>query len=536
MRTLVCVQAQVRTAELTWPKFKENVLDVLGADLALCIGDSIPRSDGKIITSEYNEDNGFFHTAKYIWRYNEPDDWACAFDLMTEGRWRDFTHIPGNWLGPAKTPVAHSGTGGINTFFRWFLSEKIGDLMDKYDQIIITRSDYYWIKPHPVLDLDHVWIPNGEFHGGICDRHAVLPMRLAKEHLSIGSKLGPEHLEPLMAFFNSRQGATWMLNNEIYLYFMYRYYKLHKSVGFFPFKMFSVSVPSPNQSGVNSVNPKYPGLLIRYPDELDDAEQDTPNVTWPWQIDHGHVSRHGFYKGKVTKNKFAVCSLAIGAQYKESIKWCCTSQEMHANRHGYPRITDETVFVQSRDATWSKIPLLQKYLPDYEYVMWIDGDVLITNQERKIEEFIDLLEPDKFLLIGRDFQGLNAGVFVMRNCPLALEFLADAWKREELARVLFHEQTAMTDLLATPKYAGRAHIIPHRFINIINAYDYRMDPRVHWTPGDFCIHFAGIKDPGVRMALQEAYMAGSSNDPSGRARIDEYIKLRNHITKEKIGV
>ena len=242
MRTLVCVQAQVRTAELTWPKFKENVLDVLGADLALCIGDSIPRSDGKIITSEYNEDNGFFHTAKYIWRYNEPDDWACAFDLMTEGRWRDFTHIPGNWLGPAKTPVAHSGTGGINTFFRWFLSEKIGDLMDKYDQIIITRSDYYWIKPHPVLDLDHVWIPNGEFHGGICDRHAVLPMRLAKEHLSIGSKLGPEHLEPLMAFFNSRQGATWMLNNESYLYFMYRYYKLHKSVGFFPFKIDRKSV------------------------------------------------------------------------------------------------------------------------------------------------------------------------------------------------------------------------------------------------------------------------------------------------------
>jgi hypothetical protein len=63
-----------------------------------------------------------------------------------------------------------------------------------------------------------------------------------------------------------------------------------------------------------------------------------------------------------------------------------------------------------------------------------------------------------------------------------------------------------------------------------------MDPQVHWTPGDFCIHFAGIKDPVIRMALQEAYMTGSSTDPSGRARIDAYIKLRNHISKEKTAI
>lgn len=521
--------AQVRTADLTWSKFKENVLEALGADLALCIGDSIPRSDGKIITSEYNENNGFFHEAKYIWRYQEPSDWAEAFDEMTEGRWRQFTHIPGNWLGPAKTPVAHSGTGGINMFFRWFLNKNIENVIENYDQIIITRSDYYWIRPHPVLDLDHVWIPNGEFHGGLCDRHAVIPAKFARAHLGIGSRLGPEHLDPLTAFFNSRKGASWMLNNESYLYFMYKYYHFDRDVGFFPFTMFSVSVPSPNQSGINSINPKYPGLLIRYPDELDDAERGGELVTWPWHIDHGHVSRHGFFKGKVVKNAFAVCSLAIGAEYKQTIQFCIASQEEHARRHGYPRITDESVFVPDRDATWSKIPLLQKHLPDYDFIMWIDGDVLVTNQDRKIEEFIELMDPDKFLLIGRDFQGLNAGVFLIRNCPLAREFLADAWNRPELARVLFHEQTAMTDLLATPKYRGKAQIIPHAFVNIINAYDYRMDPKVHWLPGDFCIHFAGIKDPGTRLALQQAYTQVASNDIQGRVRIEHYLKMKKNI-------
>jgi hypothetical protein len=227
--------------------------------------------------------------------------------------------------------------------------------------------------------------------------------------------------------------------------------------------------------------------------------------------------------------KFAVCSLAIGEDYRETIRWCIQSQEEHAIRHEYTRITDESAFVPERDATSSQIPLLQKYLPDYDYIMWIDGDVLITNQDRKIEEFIDLMDPSKFLLIGKDFQGLNAGVFIIRNCPLAFEFLADAWNRPELARVLFHEQTAMTDLLATPKYTGRAQIIPHPFINIMNAYDYRMDPKVHWLPGDFCIHFAGIKDPHIRLALQDAYLRVASNDAQGTERIQKYAMLRKAL-------
>jgi len=227
--------------------------------------------------------------------------------------------------------------------------------------------------------------------------------------------------------------------------------------------------------------------------------------------------------------KFAVCSLAIGNEYKKSIQWCTKSQEDHAKKHGYPRITDETVFDSERDATWSKIPLLQKYLDRYDYLMWIDGDVLITNHERKIEEFIELLMPEKFLLIGHDFQGLNAGVFVIRNCPEAHAFLKDVWDRPELARVLFHEQTSITDLLQT-KYRGKAQIVPHKFINIMNAYDFRMDPISHWLPGDFCIHFAGIHDIEIREKLQKYYIANSSANFTGNLRITEYKQYNGEAT------
>jgi len=299
MKVLVCIMAQVRTAELTWNSFKKHVKDQLDADLALCIGDSIPRSSGEIISNEYSEDNGYFHEAKYVWRYNEPKEWELAFDEMTCGEWRHFIEIPGNWLGPTKT---HKGSGGINTFFRWYLSQILSGkgLYKEYDQIIITRSDYYWIKPHPVLDLDHVWIPNGEFHGGVCDRHMVIPSKIAREYLSLGSKLTRDLLPRLEAFYASRPwGRSWMVNNESYLFFMYCTFGLHTKLAFFQPKMFTVSVPSPNQVYVNKTLSTYPGLFIRYPDELDDAEMEGPNVTWPWSINHAHVSKNGMFKGMV---------------------------------------------------------------------------------------------------------------------------------------------------------------------------------------------------------------------------------------------
>lgn len=289
MKTLVCVLCQVRSAELTWSKFKENVLDVLDADLALCISaDSYIRASGKII-GQSSEDNGFFQTAKHVFRYAEPEDWAEAWDEMTGGTWRPITDIPGDWLGGVKTPIPHKTSGAIGTFYRWFLSKNLKEkgLLDVYDQIIITRSDYYWEKSHPILDLNHVWVPNSEFHGGITDRHMVLPSNLVEEFLGIGSTLGPEHYEPFRKYYMDRIWCkNWMINLEGFLWFMYTFKGIHTKIGFFPQKMFTVTPGDPP--------------TIRYPDEVDAMNHGhTSPVTWPWEIDHMHLSRHGMFCGKL---------------------------------------------------------------------------------------------------------------------------------------------------------------------------------------------------------------------------------------------
>lgn len=230
--------------------------------------------------------------------------------------------------------------------------------------------------------------------------------------------------------------------------------------------------------------------------------------------------------------KFAVCSLAIGEAYRQTVRLCVASQEAHAKQHGYTRITDESAYDATRAHSWSKIPLFRKYLGKYDYLVWIDADVLIMNQDRKIEEFIRLLPDSKFLLIGRDVNNLNAGIFVMKNCPLAHEFLEDVWNKTQYLNHEWWEQAAIIDLYGSPKYKSGFEVIPRKYISIMNAFDFRIDSKVHWRPGDFCIHFAGIHHQESLLQLQDMYSRFASTDPTGNLRIENYIKERDEIKQK----
>ena len=230
--------------------------------------------------------------------------------------------------------------------------------------------------------------------------------------------------------------------------------------------------------------------------------------------------------------EFAVCSLAIGDEYKQSVRLCTESQEAHSKKHGYTRITDESVYDPLRPHAWSKIRLLQKYLESYNYLMWIDADVLIMNQERTIEEYIRLLPADKFILVGRDINNLNTGVIILRNCPLAHEFLKDVWNKTEYLNHEWWEQAAIIDLYGSPKYRSSFEVIPRKYISIMNAFDFRIDSKVHWRPGDFCIHFAGIHHRESLVQVQDMYARFASTDPGGNLRIENYIRERDEIKQK----
>lgn len=224
---------------------------------------------------------------------------------------------------------------------------------------------------------------------------------------------------------------------------------------------------------------------------------------------------------------FAICSLVLGKEYKKTVGRCTASQEAYVKRHGYTRITDESVYDESRPFPWFKIKLLQKYLSEYDHLVWMDADVLITNPDIRIESFVQMMRPDSFMLVGQDFQNLNTGVFILRNCPLAHEFLRDVWNKTEYMNHIWWEQAAVIDLWKnSAKYQPGIDILEHRHVNVMNAFHNEVDPKVHWLPGDFCIHFAGIHDKKTLENIQDWYVSQATRDPSGLKRLEKCIQER----------
>jgi len=261
-KTLVCIIAQTRSHEVTWDNLKKNVLDELGADLALCIG----------INKDYNYENPFWKNAKYKWSTDEVgDDYAPAFDhaqeilmgnLKKDVDWRLLLNVKDFWLGGIKGYTLKEynkskenfnwtkervGSSSILIYYRWLLLQKLkeNNLIDKYDKFIITRSDFFWPIKHPPIEIfndENIYIPDGEGYGGYTDRYVILSKTYIEKYLSI---INPIVCEPQKLFKLMKYRSNWNLERYLKLYFQFN--NLSKKIRFFPYIMYTI-FPNPDNT------------------------------------------------------------------------------------------------------------------------------------------------------------------------------------------------------------------------------------------------------------------------------------------------
>jgi len=232
---LIIVLAETRAYEYTFDLFKKNLLDILEADLCLCVANN-QRED---------TDNPFYQFAKYIWTYEEPEDWGDAFDNAQKIKgckenWRKLLEIKDQWLGGVKDLEEHPGSAGILLFFRWFLKESIinHNVLEKYDRFVVTRSDFIHQVPHVPLKFlcpEKIWLPCGEDYDGFTDRHIIAHRDEILKVLSISDKIisNPEKLFSEMSF-----SSEW--NLERYIKFSFSQLGISKQVKRFPYTMYSI--------------------------------------------------------------------------------------------------------------------------------------------------------------------------------------------------------------------------------------------------------------------------------------------------------
>jgi hypothetical protein len=127
--------------------------------------------------------------------------------------------------------------------------------------------------------------------------------------------------------------------------------------------------------------------------------------------------------------KIGICSLTIGEKYKETTKWTTQNKINYCAKHNYTFIDDESIYDASKPIPFSKLLLLKKYLKDFDYLVWIDADILIMNNNITIESFIERYK-NYDQITGSDWKMQNTGVWIVKNTDFSFSFLQAVWDNE----------------------------------------------------------------------------------------------------------
>jgi hypothetical protein len=159
--------------------------------------------------------------------------------------------------------------------------------------------------------------------------------------------------------------------------------------------------------------------------------------------------------------------ICILTSYTDHIRWdnygkcdygdyASLNHHEYSNKHGYSYIKE---IVKNDDytnwhPTWIKIDVLKKYLPLYDYVVWIDADAVFVNQDIKIEvlisDGIDLVIPKLEMdrVSGNMWTHTTTGFMIWKNSEWSNNMLNTLWSEPKDYRfVFFHEQSRLDELI-----------------------------------------------------------------------------------------
>jgi len=251
--TLVILSGSVRGGEKTWESLYRNLIDVYKADIALAVGESEDKS------------SSLYTKAKYVWELKEyGDDWSTYY--IENG-----LHVSINAIikecaahnGFAAPLPGRKGSGLLVQAFKHFVVNNYLPILEKYDRVVWSRTDQYYFKPHPILSLNHLWIPEGQDWGGVCDRFAMFPSKESKRFLSV-----------LETIENNPNLIEKYTNSESLMLSHLRKNGLSKSIKRYNRVQATVCVDSDKSRWIGPADwvahPQHSDLKLKYPEEYFD--------------------------------------------------------------------------------------------------------------------------------------------------------------------------------------------------------------------------------------------------------------------------
>jgi hypothetical protein len=137
--------------------------------------------------------------------------------------------------------------------------------------------------------------------------------------------------------------------------------------------------------------------------------------------------------------------------------------------------------------------ILDLFNEGFDVVVSFDLDLLITNHNYKIEQF---LTDEHDFFICKDYNGINAGSFIVRNSGWLVGFLDWLLRCRGIDKI-HCEQDAIAYYMRLFPNDEKIKILPHPSINSYLYENYPDIPqqtheRGQWQPTDFILHLPGL--------------------------------------------
>lgn len=85
----------------------------------------------------------------------------------------------------------------------------------------------------------------------------------------------------------------------------------------------------------------------------------------------------------------------------------------------------------NRHSAWERIPLILKYINEYDYVMWIDADAHFYIDSKNIMDLINTNTSSNFIFSKDISEAINTGCFIVKNIQYSIDFLTK-WGYDEI--------------------------------------------------------------------------------------------------------
>ena len=189
--------------------------------------------------------------------------------------------------------------------------------------------------------------------------------------------------------------------------------------------------------------------------------------------------------------KIGVCYLSIGEEYKRITKYSRINKILYCEKYSYNFIEDETVYDDSRAIPWSKLHLILKYLPEYDYIVWVDADILIMNNEITLESIIEKYK-EFDIICGSCPRMINTGFLFIKNTEFSKDFLQKVFTNEYDPNEDPHERYQNWEQGSFINLWDKDFLDCKSKIKVtepreINSY------WINYHYGDFVLHGAGIR-------------------------------------------